>query len=52
VSGLVRDGRLFPPSGPGWGVEINEAELTRHPFREVWHSQIGAEWKELDLTSN
>jgi galactonate dehydratase len=50
VSSLVRDGYLTVPTGPGWGVAINEEELGRHPFREVWYSQVGKDWKELDLT--
>jgi galactonate dehydratase len=52
VSSLVREGYLELPSGPGWGVEINEEELRRHPFREVWYSHIETNWRDLDLTSS
>ena len=50
VSSLVEAGSIVPPSGPGWGVEINEEELRRHPFKEVWYSQLGKNWTELDIT--
>lgn len=29
----VRDGYLFLPTGPGWGVEVNEAAVRAHPPR-------------------
>jgi len=50
VSSLVRDGHLELPTGPGWGVQVNEDELRRHPFKEVWYSQLGTEWKGLEVT--
>jgi galactonate dehydratase len=52
VSSLSRDGYLELPTGPGWGVEINEDELRNHPFKEVWYSQIGKSWEGLELTSS
>jgi len=32
LSKLVSDGYLKLPEGPGWGVEIDEKELEKHPF--------------------
>jgi galactonate dehydratase len=37
IGSLVKDGYLELPTGPGWGVEINEEELARHPYQEVWY---------------
>jgi galactonate dehydratase len=37
LGSLVKDGHLEVPSGPGWGVEIDEEELARHPYEEVWY---------------
>jgi galactonate dehydratase len=28
---IVKDGYMQPPSGPGWGVELNESYLRAHP---------------------
>ena len=30
---VVKDGYLHVPAGPGWGMEINERELAKHPWR-------------------
>jgi len=49
VGSLIREGHMHLPTGPGWGVEINEDELHRHPFQEVWYSQLASAWTELDL---
>jgi galactonate dehydratase len=37
-SSLIGDGYLELPSGAGWGVEIDEAELARHPATGPWLS--------------
>jgi galactonate dehydratase len=37
VGSLVQDGHLTLPTGPGWGVEVHEEELARHPYQEVWY---------------
>ena len=29
-----KNGRLGLPTGPGWGVEVNEAEAAKHPFQQ------------------
>jgi L-alanine-DL-glutamate epimerase-like enolase superfamily enzyme len=29
----IRDGEMLVPSGPGWGVEVNEAAVRAHPPR-------------------
>jgi galactonate dehydratase len=49
LSALLQDGHLVLPTGPGWGVEINEQELSKHPFKEVWHSGLSSDWTELDV---
>jgi len=28
----IRDGYLYPPTVPGWGVELREETVSRHPF--------------------
>jgi galactonate dehydratase len=40
LSSLVKDGHLELPSGPGWGVEINEEEVAKHPYEEVWYRSV------------
>jgi galactonate dehydratase len=42
LSSLISDGHLVPPTGPGWGVEIDEEELAKHPYREAWYSRAMA----------
>lgn len=37
LGALVKDGYLELPIGPGWGVEIHEDELVKHPYQEVWY---------------
>jgi galactonate dehydratase len=32
---VVRDGHMQAPTGPGWGVELNEEFLRAHPFEGV-----------------
>jgi galactonate dehydratase len=32
LSKLVKDGYLQLPDGPGWGVEMNEEEILKHPY--------------------
>jgi galactonate dehydratase len=34
LSRLVKDGYLELPEGPGWGVDIDEKELAKHPYIE------------------
>jgi galactonate dehydratase len=36
---LVEHGYLNVPTGPGWGVELNEEEILRHPYQELWYSR-------------
>jgi galactonate dehydratase len=31
---VVKDGYIYPPDRPGLGVEVNEAEAAKHPFRQ------------------
>ncbi len=46
----VRDGHACPPDQPGLGVEVNEEEAARHPFRQevlmAYHHRDGsvADW--------
>ena len=28
----IRDGHLWLPSRPGWGADLNEREIARHPW--------------------
>jgi galactonate dehydratase len=49
VGELVQDGHLEVPTGPGWGVEINEEELARHPYEEVWLSGLGRSREGLEI---
>jgi galactonate dehydratase len=37
---FVKDGYLELPTGPGWGVELDEAEIAKHPYQEVWYSRV------------
>jgi galactonate dehydratase len=37
LGSLVTDGHLALPTGPGWGVEIHEDEIAKHPYEEVWY---------------
>lgn len=36
---FVRDGYLQLPEGPGWGVELDEDEIGKHPYVETWLSR-------------
>jgi len=38
---MIRDGHLELPTEPGWGVEINEDEVAKHPHVEVWYAGLG-----------
>jgi len=40
LGSFVRDGYLELPSGPGWGVELDEAEIAKHSYQEVWYSRV------------
>ena len=40
LGSLIRDGHLEVPTGPGWGVEIHEEELAKHPYQESWYSRV------------
>jgi len=40
LTSMISNGHLQLPAGPGWGVEINEAELARHPYQEVWYARV------------
>ena len=49
---VVKDGYMVAPSGPGWGVELNEEYLRAHPYQWVepptWSTRLPdgsiAEW--------
>ncbi len=47
---VVREGYVYPPERPGWGVEIDERAAARHPFapevRMQWFHDDGsvADW--------
>ncbi len=46
----VQQGFIYPPERPGWGVEINEREAAKHPFKQEelmpWFHEDGsvADW--------
>ena len=46
----IVDGHALPYDGPGWGIEVNEAEAARHPFEQeeilrYWHEDGSvADW--------
>jgi len=50
VKSLVRDGHLELPTGPGWGVELDEEEIAKHPYSETWYSGLGTDWEDLEIT--
>jgi galactonate dehydratase len=50
VSSLVKDGHLTLPDGPGWGVEINEKEIAKHPHKEVWYTGLNKGWDGLEIS--
>jgi galactonate dehydratase len=39
ISSLVKNGYLELPEKPGWGVELNEEEIMKHPYEETWLSR-------------
>jgi len=45
----VVDGYLELPTGAGWGVEINEEEIAKHPYRESWYSGLSTNWENLKI---
>ena len=49
LSSFVQDGHLELPMGPGWGVQLNEEEMAKHPYREVWYSNIGRDRIGMEL---
>ena len=40
LESLIQDGHLELPDGPGWGVEINEDEIEKHPYEELWYRLV------------
>jgi galactonate dehydratase len=46
----IVDGHALPYEGPGWGIEVDEAEAARHPFEQeellrYWHEDGSvADW--------
>ena len=52
VGSLLRDGYLDVPSGPGWGVDLDEAEIAKHPYAETWYRGLGSEWARLGGTED
>jgi len=39
IGSLVKDGYLELPKRPGWGVEMDEGEIAKHPYEETWLSR-------------
>ena len=50
VSSLVEDGHLTLPDGPGWGVEMVEEEIAKHPHKEVWYTGLNKGWDGLEIS--
>ena len=48
VGSLVKNGHLELPTGPGWGVEMNEDEMAKHPYQEVWYSRQSSNWQDAE----
>ena len=46
---LVNDGYLELPAGPGWGVEMHEEEIAKHPYREMWYSGLGSDRTDIEI---
>jgi L-alanine-DL-glutamate epimerase-like enolase superfamily enzyme len=42
---FVKEGHLELPSGPGWGVELNEKEIAKHPYAESWYQAMSVGYK-------
>ena len=40
LGSLIKDGHLTLPEGPGWGVEIDEPEIAKHPHFETWRTRL------------
>jgi galactonate dehydratase len=36
----VENGYLTVPDTPGWGVELNEEEVVKHPYSEVYFLRL------------
>lgn len=47
---FIKDGYLELPTGPGWGVELSEEEIARHPHKELWYSMFGKDRTELEIS--
>lgn len=45
----IKNGYLQLPAGPGWGVELNEEEIAKHPYKETWYSGLGVNWEGLTV---
>jgi galactonate dehydratase len=41
----VEHGYLELPDGPGWGVDLNEEEIAKHPYKETWYSGLQTMWE-------
>jgi len=42
LSSFIKDGYLDLPTGPGWGVELDEDEIAKHPYKEIWYSGLSS----------
>jgi len=45
LADYVKDGHLELPDGPGWGVELNEEEIAKHPYEESWYATMQSGYK-------
>jgi galactonate dehydratase len=45
LSEFVKDGQLHLPDGPGWGVELNEKEIAKHPYDESWYREMAGGYR-------
>jgi len=37
---FVKNGELSLPDKPGWGVELDEKEIAKHPYSESWYAEM------------
>jgi galactonate dehydratase len=45
LSQFIKDGQLYLPTGPGWGVELNEKEIAKHPYDESWYREMSGGYR-------
>jgi galactonate dehydratase len=49
LESLIKDGHLTLPDGPGWGIEMDEKEIAKHPHFETWMTGLSQGWKGITV---